>query len=363
MKEEKVYSIEDLILDETFRMWVLQKEENSFWDDYAIDSRENARLVENARSFLLSFDYNEVKLPKDFIESELEALRDKLNIMPQRKNKLRLSLLVTSLTCFVITIGYFLYNNQVLVPNGVVLAEPEGLIEQINNSNSPKLITLSDGSSVVLQPKSKLSFSKDFGEIRREVFLEGEAFFEVSKDKFKPFLVFSNDVLTQVYGTSFRVIAYNELDKIKVIVKTGKVKIRKTTVSEKNDLREITLLPNQAAFFDKKEDVFEKVFKISESDVLKSSLSEIDKLDFEFEDTHISEIFSTIQELYNINVEFSEEILKDCYVTTSLSDVPLPEKLKILSFSLGNNTSYEILGNKIIINSDGCNHQNILNNK
>ena len=171
------------------------------------------------------------------------------------------------------------------------------------------------------------------------------------------------DVITQVYGTSFRVIAYNELDKIKVIVKTGKVKIRKTTVSEKNDLREITLLPNQAAFFDKKEDVFEKVFKISESDVLKSSLSEIDKLDFEFEDTHISEIFSTIQELYNINVEFSEEILKDCYVTTSLSDVPLPEKLKILSFSLGNNTSYEILGNKIIINSDGCNHQNILNNK
>ena len=55
MKEENLHSIEDLIQNESFRMWVLQKEENSFWEDYAIDSTDNARLVESARSFFLSF--------------------------------------------------------------------------------------------------------------------------------------------------------------------------------------------------------------------------------------------------------------------------------------------------------------------
>lgn len=362
MKEENIHTIEDLIQNESFRMWVLQKEKNYFWEDYAIDSTYNARLVENARSFLLSFGYNEDKLSEDFIETELEALQEKLKFTPQRKNKFQFSFLLLGLSLLFISIGYLSYNNDSLYSEVLSLTEPEGLIEQINNSNSPKLITLSDGSSVVLQPKSKLSFSKDFGEIRREVFLEGEAFFEVSKNKFIPFLVFSNDILTQVYGTSFRVIAYNNLDKVKVIVKTGKVKIRKTSVSEQKDLREITLLPNQAALFDKNEDVFEKVFQISESDELKSSLNQIDKLDFEFEDVHISEIFSTIQKLYNISVEFPEDIFENCYVTASLSDVPLPEKLKILSFSISNNTTYEILGNKIIINSDGCNHQNTSNN-
>lgn len=354
MKEENIHSIEDLIQNESFRMWVLQKEENSFWEDYAIDSTDNARLVESARSFLLSFDYNEEKLSEDFIETELESLREKLKFVPQRKNKFQLSFLIVGLSLLFIAIGYLSYYNDSLALDDLSLAEPEGLIEQINNSNSPKLITLSDGSSVLLQPKSKLSFSKDFGEIRREVFLEGEAFFEVSNNKFKPFLVFSNDVLTQVYGTSFRVIAYDNLDKIKVIVKSGKVKIRKSNVVAENDLREITLLPNQAGLFDKNEDVFEKVLEISESDDLESYLSKIDKLDFEFEDTHISEIFSTIQELYNIQVEFPETIFQNCYVTTSLSDVPLPEKLKILSFSIGNNTTYQILGNKITISSDGC---------
>jgi transmembrane sensor len=47
--------------------------------------------------------------------------------------------------------------------------------------------------------------------------------------------------------------------------------------------------------------------------------------------------------------------LKDCYLTTSLNDQPLPEKLKIICRSLGNNTSYEMNGNQIIILSNGCN--------
>ena len=127
-------------------------------------------------------------------------------------------------------------------------------------------------------------------------------------------------------------------------------------------MKEITLLPNQAALFNKKDDLFQKVTEFSNNQDIESSLNKVDKIDFEFVDTHISEIFSMIQDVYNMKVEYPDDVFENCYVTTSLTDVPLPEKLKILSFSIGVNTSYEILGNKIIIKSDGC-MPSILNNK
>jgi transmembrane sensor len=56
-----------------------------------------------------------------------------------------------------------------------------------------------------------------------------------------------------------------------------------------------------------------------------------------------------------VKIDFPQEKLKDCYLTTSLGDQPLQEKLKIICKSLGNNSSYEMNGNQIIILSDGCN--------
>jgi transmembrane sensor len=362
MKKEDRYKFEELIQDESFRMWVLNNERNSFWEDFAIDSQENARMVENAKSFLLLFNYNEEKISDDFIDSEFDNLKFKLDIKKPKKIKNIFAIAASVLIIILISTGLFYNLDSEYKTNNIADSEFEGLLEQVNNSNSPKFLTLSDGSSVILQPKSKLSYSKDFDEDDREVFLEGEAFFEVSKNANKPFLVYSNGVLTQVYGTSFRVVAFNEQDLVKVIVKTGKVKIRKSVVNSQDDLKEITLLPNQAALFNKKDDLFQKVTEFSSNQDIESSLNKVDQIDFEFVDTHISEIFSMIQDVYNMKVEYPDDVFENCFVTTSLTDVPLPEKLKILSFSIGVNTSYEILGNKIIIKSDGCT-PSILNNK
>lgn len=362
MKKEDKYKFEELILDESFRRWILNNERNSFWEDFAIDSQENARMVENAKSFLLLFNYNEEKISDEVIDSEFDNLKFKLDIKKPKKIKKLFSLAASVVIVVLISTGIFYNLDSEYKTNLIAESEFEGLIEQVNNSNSPKFLTLSDGSSVILQPKSKLSYSKDFDEDDREVFLEGEGFFEVSKNANKPFLVYSNGVLTQVYGTSFRVVAFKDQDLIKVIVKTGEVKIRKSVVNTQEDLKEITLLPNQAALFNKKDDLFQKVTEFSNNQDIESSLNKVDKIDFEFVDTHISEIFSMIQDVYNMKVEYPDDVFENCYVTTSLTDVPLPEKLKILSFSIGVNTSYEILGNKIIIKSDGC-MPSILNNK
>lgn len=356
MKKEKTFiNIEDLIQDESFRNWILKNEYSAYWEDFAIDSSRNALLVENAKSFLLSFDHFEETIPDYEIEDQLWELKSKLEVDFSRNSKKSLGLVLATFLAVVLSGSYFIsqfYSSD--EANYHNTSTYEGLIEQINNTNSPKLITLSDGSSVLLQPKSKLSYSNEFDIVKREVFLEGEAFFEVSKNQFKPFFVYSNDVVTHVYGTSFRVIAFDDLDEVKVIVKTGKVKLRKSKITDKEDLNEITLLPNQAASFDRNEKLFGEVLQVEEDEEIESDLTQIDKLSFEFVDTPINQIFLTIQDIYNLRIEFPEELLKNCFVTTSLSDVPLPEKLKILCFSIGNNTNYELVGNKIIINSEGC---------
>ncbi|TDO23353.1 FecR family protein [Pedobacter duraquae] len=88
-----------------------------------------------------------------------------------------------------------------------------------------KKITLADGSEIVLNMGSKLVIAKDFGEHDRNVSLSGEAFFDIAKDKTKPFIIHTANISTRVVGTSFNINAYPDLEKIKVAVFTGKVRV------------------------------------------------------------------------------------------------------------------------------------------
>lgn len=354
MKKKEQKNIDDLIQDLSFRKWAIENESDTYWEEFAIQSSYNAKIVEGARSFLKSFYYLESKVSESETEDQLLNLQTKLNMSPKHRFNKSLLFALASF-CLVIFSGILIISNtEETISDDLVSADAigEGLIEQINNTNSVKLITLSDGSSVLLQPKSKLSYSKEFDLYDREVFLSGEAFFEVSKDLVKPFSVYSNEVITNVHGTSFRVIAYDEQDEVKVLVKSGKVKVRKSEIKRDEDLNEITLLPNQAASYNKNDDTFKNISEIDIEAI--EELESIDNQSFDFINVPVKEVFSTLQDIYNLRLIYPEEALKGCYITTSLSDVPLPEKLKIICFSIGNDTAYELVGDKIIITSNGC---------
>jgi hypothetical protein len=94
---------------------------------------------------------------------------------------------------------------------------------------------------------------------------------------------------------------------------------------------------------------------ITKDIVLRQTIKNIEQLSFDFTDIPVSQIFKTIEQAYQVEIDFPKEKLKNCHLTTSLSDQPLTEKLKIICKSLGNNTSYEMNGNLIIITSLGCN--------
>ncbi len=103
-----------------------------------------------------------------------------------------------------------------------------------NTSGSVQKVALADGSVVSLEPGSTLRYPEHFG-TQREVYLTGEAFFNVFRDEKHPFLVYAEDVVTRVLGTSFRVKAYGQGKEVRVAVTSGKVSVFKKGSEKYND--------------------------------------------------------------------------------------------------------------------------------
>ncbi len=123
--------------------------------------------------------------------------------------------------------------------------------------NGEKLtFRLSDGTVVKLNAKSKLQFPSTFSDEKREVVLEGEAFFEVVKDSKRPFVIRTSNISTTVLGTSFNINAYPESNLVEVAVVTGKVKVENTLSENKSDASGIVyLFPNKKVSYNKGENL------------------------------------------------------------------------------------------------------------
>ena len=91
------------------------------------------------------------------------------------------------------------------------------------NEQKNVLVSLPDGSKIYLNRNSELSYRKNFGRHGRDVQLAGEAFFEISPDVSKPFIIDAGKAKVKVVGTSFNVITNNTESAVEVFVKTGKV--------------------------------------------------------------------------------------------------------------------------------------------
>lgn len=115
---------------------------------------------------------------------------------------------------------------------------------------SRSFITLTDGSTVWLNSGTKLKYQSDFGKINRDLFLEGEAYFVVAKNREIPFRVNTSDVCITATGTAFNVKAYNEEGTIETTLEKGEVRIEALENSKpKTEILPVILKPNQKAVF------------------------------------------------------------------------------------------------------------------
>lgn len=367
MQQRNHYTkIEDFLADESFQKWVREGKERDNWEEWTVENPHRAKLVAEARLWILATRVPEPTIAAAELTAALQASRDKIKSIEKETAAPSIPLWrftgwrsIAAVLVMGLALGW-LYKRQALTQDTLTYTElinrdAEGLIEQTNNSTKPQLITLSDGSSVLLQPKSKLSYPKSFEGNERNVYLSGEGFFEISKNPKKPFFVFANEIVTKVIGTSFRVKAYTDQPNVEVVVRTGKVNVSSNQSIGQLNNKTVQLLPNQGVRFVRKELAFEKITDIIREKPSTQSVTAIEQLSFEFSDIPVAQILKTIEQAYLVEIDYPQEKLKDCYLTTSLSDQPLPEKLKIICESLGNMTRYEMNGNRITILTEGCN--------
>ncbi len=134
--------------------------------------------------------------------------------------------------------GFFEKPEQVIVMN-----------EKVTKAGQKSVLTLFDGTKIFLNANSKLRYPTHFGETSREVYLDGEAYFEVvHKDK-KPFIVHSLDFSVLVLGTKFNVQAFPDEKDVKISLVDGKVKVSGESISENN--KAIYLEPQQQLVYSK----------------------------------------------------------------------------------------------------------------
>ena len=111
-------------------------------------------------------------------------------------------------------------------------------------------VSLSDGTTVRMGPNSQLIYPKSFDGKTRDVELKGQAFFDVAKDRERPFTVHTKNMDVTALGTAFEVFNYDSESKLETILLNGKVKIGLGGPNVKNR-REVILNPNEMLVFDK----------------------------------------------------------------------------------------------------------------
>ena len=164
-----------------------------------------------------------------------------------------------------------------------------------NDITNPEII-LPDGTKVKLNHGSKLTYPEQFTGTTREVSLSGEAFFNVTHNAEKPFIIKINGASVKVLGTSFNVFAYSNKPIVEVIVKTGRVELNDDVKSGSSNANKVVLLPGEKGTLDKQKGILSK-----ESSFDTNNLAWMTH-EIKFKYTSLNEVFSTMEHTFNIRI-------------------------------------------------------------
>lgn len=175
-----------------------------------------------------------------------------------------------------------------------------------NTSSNVEEHRLPDGSLIKLQPHGMIIYSGQFAPDKREVRLIGEAFFDVTKDKTRPFIINARDVMVKVLGTSFNIKAYEDDQEVKVAVKTGRVSVtRPVNYASRNGIDEVILTPNQEVVYNMLNENFSKQIVPTPEIILAKPTN----LNMNYEAVPVDEIFKALKENYGIDIVYDPAVL------------------------------------------------------
>jgi len=204
---------------------------------------------------------------------------------------------------------------------------------------------LKDSSTVFLNRNSKITYSKAYGRKKREVKLEGEAFFDVKHVEEKPFIVEAEGTFIEDIGTSFNIKAFDSDTIVEVFVKTGEV-IFFTKENEGISLKE-----GETGIYNKNSRSFSK--KPQEEG---NTISYVNKV-FVFQNTRLSEAIQQLSIVYGVEIDLQNDSLRDCTITVTFENEEINVVLSIIAETL--NLQLREVENKFIIEGDSCSNADL----
>lgn len=367
MKSYEKYSFEEFITDDFFIEWVLSanRDNDEFWKQFIQNHPNQAAIVLEAKDFILEIhEVETLTIAPESFQENWNQIKNKTGISTSSTKTIKPStkkinwryLVAASLIGCLMILGVTFFQQQPSSNITNTKPLPKVHIEWLELNNTTAIaqnLSLEDGSTVTLEPFSSLKYPSQFTEKQREVILKGEAFFDVARDTTKPFVVYANETITKVLGTSFTIKAFEGEKEVEVAVKTGKVAVYanvnslpKRIIKEKEKFvirtndeqilipipnKKLEVTPNQRVVFNKvKADMQKSVAKLP---LPIKPVKQLPK--FRFNNEPVSEVLKVIGEAYRLELDFEEENLANCLITTTLEDVPLFEKLNIICRAMG----------------------------
>ena len=237
--------------------------------------------------------------------------------------------LAASLAIFcLLTFGLYQYLQQ----EDETISRSANQVLQITKSTEKgqKLtINLPDGSIVMLNSASDITYPEVFTDSIRKVILKGEAFFQIKKAAI-PFIVATGDVQTRVLGTSFNIRYRSKEESTEVSLLTGRV-----NVDSKSNDKEIELLPGERLVYQRREKSFSK-----ESYQYKKDFGWKEGILY-FDHSSILEVVETLENWYGVNISVKNIPRDSRHFTGSFKNENLENVMESLSFTFGFNYEKE----------------------
>lgn len=337
------YSVEDFISDESFQRYCLYSDDKDvrFWETWKLDHPHKLDEVEEAEFFVRSLKTRDIVNSGLEYESRKQSVRNRLEheiiqmARPQHRQSKTILLLAAAVTLFICVSTAIVYTRQE-EPATVKVAVQ--YLEKVNKRGIRSTFQLPDGTIVQMNANSKLRYPSTFDDQgKRDVELEGEAFFEVAHDESKPFTVHSNGLNTTALGTSFNVRSYGN-SPVSIALVTGKVKVSTGTVDKK---QQVFLESGQGA-------------RLSTSDGTLSTFT-FDQKELSWRDGTLyfykaseQSVIEKLERWYDVSFILTNESPKKWGYNGEFKNKTLKEVLMSISYAM--DFDYKIKGDTVLIN-------------
>ncbi|WP_343563880.1 FecR domain-containing protein [Sphingobacterium sp.] len=364
MSQKDYKQLEDFLIDDTFQKYCSGEDKNCvlYWQQYCLNHPEQAETILKAKRLYQILVGNRKSIHEQLERLKTDLQRAPIETVPIRQMSWKKWAAIAAVFVALVSVGLWYYSR----PVDDAVSQPMTHIGQVyqTKKGEKKTFELVDGSTVTLNSASKLELSSDFNADLRQVRLVGEGYFQVAKNKEKPFMVQASDFDIKVLGTTFNVKSYPEEPTAEAVLVEGSIEMKSKGQRENSVIikpnQKITIFKNQAELAVNvskgnkpgQSKLPIKEIAIENIPVVESNTTEIPDIAWkenrlEIVDQDFESLRRTLERWYDVDIQLQSDQLKKYRFTATFSKENITQVLSALQKV--EPFKFELYGKKITI--------------